>query len=117
MKTAKKRLSAIVMTVVLTIPLTIGCIGCGSKGEENLGVFKAAAKNGVIDLHQAGIKITLPDSLKDKQDRIAATPTTYFVDSEGKILESDLGSRSEGSWEDMLEKHLQIFSAARKSYA
>ncbi|MBO4902069.1 MAG: hypothetical protein J5518_04690 [Lachnospiraceae bacterium] len=39
-------------------------------------------------------------------DVIAATPTSYFVDSNGKILESVMGARSEGYWEDILEKYL-----------
>ncbi|MBO4902068.1 MAG: hypothetical protein J5518_04685 [Lachnospiraceae bacterium] len=55
LKTLKQRILAIGMVVALTVPLMIGCTGCGS-AEKNLGAFKAKAKNGVIDLPQPGVK-------------------------------------------------------------
>ena len=49
----------------------------GETGEENLGEFYATAENGVIDLPSFGMKITLPDSMKDDSSSIAASG---FVD-------------------------------------
>ena len=51
----------------------------GETGEENLGEFYATAENGVIDLPSFGMKITLPDSLKDDSSAIAAYG---FVDTD-----------------------------------
>ncbi|MBQ7534930.1 MAG: TlpA family protein disulfide reductase [Stomatobaculum sp.] len=43
-----------------------------SSGEENIGEFWAKAENGVIDLPSFGMKIKLPDSMKNGSDEIAA---------------------------------------------
>ena len=51
----------------------------GETGEENLGEFYAVPENGVIDLPTFGMKITLPDSLKDDSSAIAAYG---FVDTD-----------------------------------
>ena len=51
----------------------------GETGEENLGEFFAAPENGVIDLPTFGMKITLPDSLKDDSSALAAYG---FVDTD-----------------------------------
>ena len=65
------------LTALLVGSLTsVLCAGCGSKqesgdSEPNLGAFRTKAENGVIDLHQAGVKFKVPDELLDKQDKIA----------------------------------------------
>ena len=51
----------------------------GETGEENLGEFYAEPENGMIDLPTFGMKITLPDSLKDDSSAIAAYG---FVDTD-----------------------------------
>ena len=51
----------------------------GETGEENLGEFFAEPENGVIDLPTFGMKITLPDSLKDDSSSIASYG---FVDTD-----------------------------------
>ena len=51
----------------------------GETGEENLGEFYAVPENGMIDLPTFGMKITLPDSLKDDSSAIAAYG---FVDTD-----------------------------------
>ena len=51
----------------------------GETGEENLGEFYAVPENGMIDLPTFGMKITLPDSLKDDSSSIASYG---FVDTD-----------------------------------
>lgn len=51
----------------------------GETGEENLGEFYARPENGVIALPTFGMKITLPDSMKDDSSEIAAYG---FVDTD-----------------------------------
>ena len=46
--------------------------GDGTTGEENLGEFWVLAENGVIDLPTFGMKITLPESMKNSGDGIVA---------------------------------------------
>lgn len=52
--------------------------GEAAAGEENLGYFVARPASGVLDLHQIGMTLELPEGLREKQDRIGAS---FYVDN------------------------------------
>ena len=38
---------------------------------------------------------------------VTAVPTTFFVDSEGRILDTDLGSKEKDAWKELIDVYLE----------